>query len=169
VSANEAPAQVARIGLKRIGVADFVRQDPLLRGCAFLKELAPPVAERLLSTGVARRFQDGASVFTQGDASQSLFLVLAGEACVQVSRKGSSVEVAAARKGDVFGEAEWVTRAELRTQSVLARGGVDVAELPVAAVEEAARASPALAAWLRALHTGRQSAQDEMSDFLDRW
>lgn len=169
MSANEAPAQVARIGLKRIGVADFVRQDSVLRGCALLKELPPAVAERLLSAGVARRFQDGASVFTQGDASQSLFLVLAGEACVQASRKGNSVEVATARKGDVFGEAEWVTRAELRSQSAVARGGVDVAELPVAAVEEAARAAPAFAAWLRSLHASRQSAQDEMSDFLDRW
>lgn len=169
MSANEAPAQVARIGLKRIGVVDYVRQDALLRGCALLKELPPAAAERLLSTGVARRFQDGAPVYTQGDASQSLFLVLAGEACVQASRKGTSVEVATARKGDVFGEAEWVTRAELRAQSAVARGGVDVAELPVAAVEEAARAAPAFAAWLRSLHTGRQSARDEMSDFLDRW
>ena len=169
MAANEAPAQVARIGLKRIGVADYVRQDPLLRACAMLKELPPPVAERLLSAGVARRFQDGAPIFSQGDASQSLFLVLAGEACVQASRKGTSVEVATARKGDVFGEAEWVARSELRAQTALARGGVDVAELPVAAVEEAARAAPAFDAWLRSLHAGRQSAQDEMSDFLDRW
>lgn len=169
MSANEAPAQVARIGLKRIGVAEYVRQDSLLRGCALLKELTPAVVERLLAAGVARRFPDGAPVFSQGDASRSLFLVLAGEACVQAARKGNTVEVATARKGDVFGEAEWVTRAELRTQSAVARGGVDVAELPVAAVEEAAQSVPALAEWLRGLHTGRQSAQDEMSDFLDRW
>ncbi|XXF75845.1 cyclic nucleotide-binding domain-containing protein [Myxococcaceae bacterium GXIMD 01537] len=169
MAANETPAPVARIGLKRMGVIDYVRQDALLRGCALLKGLAPAVAEKLLSTAVTRRFPDGAFLYRQGDASQSLYLVLAGEACVQASREGESVEVASARKGDVFGEAEWVTSSTQRTQSALSRGGVDVAELPVAAVEEAVRATSALGDWLRSLHQERQSARDEMSDFLNRW
>lgn len=169
LASNDTPAAVGRIGLKRVGVADYVRNDVELGGCALLKGLAPEVAERLLSAAVARRFPDGAHLFRQGEAGQSLFLVLSGEAHVQAVREGESVEVASARKGDVFGEAEWVTGAAQRTQSAVARGGVAVAELPVAAVEEAARAAPTLDAWLRSLHAGRQSAQDEMSDFLNRW
>lgn len=169
MASNETPAPVGRIGLKRVGVADYVRNDVELSGCALLKGLAPAVAERLLNAAVARRFPDGAHLFRQGEAGQALFLVLSGEATVQTVRDGDSVEVASARKGDVLGEAEWVTQAAQRTQSAVARGGVAVAELPVAAVEEAARAAPTLDAWLRSLHAGRQSAQDEMSDFLNRW
>lgn len=169
MAGNETPAQVARIGLKRMGVAEFVRQDAVLRASPFLKDLAPPVAERLLAAAMGRRFADGAVLFQQGEEGQSLFFVLAGEACVQAMRDGASVEVATVRKGDVLGEAEWVTKAGLRTQSAVARGGVDVAEVPVAALDEAARAAPSLASWLRSLHEQRQRAGDAMSDFLNRW
>ncbi len=169
MAGNDTPSQVARIGLKRMGVTEFVLRDAVLRGSGLLKGLDNPVAEQLLAQAVGRRFQDGAILFQQGESGQSLFLVLAGEACIQAVRGGQSVEVATVRKGDVLGEAEWVTKAQQRTQSAVARGVVDVAEVPVAALDEAARAAPALADWLRALHAQRQSAGDEMSDFLNRW
>jgi CRP-like cAMP-binding protein len=169
LAGNDTPSQVARIGLKRMGVSEFVLRDPVLKASGLLKELAPAVAERLLGQAVGRRFQDGAVLFQRGDSGQSIFLVLAGEAGIQTVRDSQSVEVATVRKGDVLGEAEWVTQVGHRTQSAVARGVVDVAEVPVAALDEAAHAAPALATWLRALHEQRQSAGDEMSDFLNRW
>ena len=75
---------VARVELRRASVLDVVASDDVLRACALLRSLSREVQQALLEQGTPRRFADQAGVFQQGEAGSGLFLVLKGEARLEV-------------------------------------------------------------------------------------
>ncbi|HYV46910.1 MAG TPA: cyclic nucleotide-binding domain-containing protein [Myxococcaceae bacterium] len=161
-----APVPVTRVELRRASLVEICRADEVIRSCALLRSLAPAEAERLLGGSVARRYQDGAAVYREGDEGCAAHFVLRGE--VRLS-SGRNVVFAVARKGDVFGEAELVTQKPARASTATAAGDADVVELPAPLLMEVGRGNPQLVELIRQLHFGRHSATREIAEFINRW
>jgi CRP-like cAMP-binding protein len=158
---------VTRVELRRATLLEICHADELIRTCALLKALEAAEAERLLAASVARRFQNGAAVYREGDDGQSVFLVLRGE--VRLSSGGGTVVFAVARKGELFGEAELVTQRNVRGSSATPSGDADVVELPAPLLMEVGRANLRLVELVQQLYLGRHAATREISDFINRW
>jgi CRP/FNR family transcriptional regulator, cyclic AMP receptor protein len=154
-----------KIGLKRADVFELVQADALLKTAPLVKALGAKAAE-VLRQGVARRFPASALVFQQGEAGDSLFLVLRGQVRVFARPGTDTVELAQVAKGEVFGEREILESLQVRSASAQAESDADLVELPRALVAQ--KAGP-LFQYLSALNTQRQAALNEMNDFLSRW
>ncbi len=152
---------VVKVALKRVDLCELVQAHELLRMAPFVRAMGVK-AEALLKAGVARRYPDGAALFQQGDAGQSLFFVLRGEVRLSALSAGEAVELEIALPGAVCGETEVLSGAPIRTSSAVAQGEVDAAEFPRESLGE-------LAGFLRPIQEGRRKALNEMTHFMNRW
>ncbi|MFT3707302.1 MAG: cyclic nucleotide-binding domain-containing protein [Archangium sp.] len=154
-----------KIELKRAEIGDLLAKDAALASAPVVKLLGVPT----LSKGQLRRFPDQAVLFQQGDAGDSLFIVISGEVRLFARKDRDSVELGHVHKGEVFAEGS-VLEGGGRKKSAVAQGQVDVLELPRSAVlTPAGTVFPVLATLLKDVHQRRMKALDEMNDFLNRW
>jgi CRP-like cAMP-binding protein len=122
-----------------------------------------------LHKGRLRRFTDKMVLLQQGEAGDSLFIVVAGDVRLFARKDRDSAEVGHAHKTEVLGEGEVVDGRGLRHHSAVAVGQVDVLEVPRELLLANGQLPPALATLLRDVHQRRKRSLDEMSDFLNRW
>lgn len=156
-----------RVELKRADVAELVLKHELLRACPLVVALGDRAAA-ILGTGVGRRYPEGTTIFHQGQAGDSVFLVLRGEVRLTRSQDQAPVELGVAGQGDVFGESELLAPKE-RACSAYAGNDVDAVELSRAKLLQRGQLPMELHAFLTDVQTQRRKAQDELSQFLDRW
>lgn len=143
--------------------------DEKLRGCPFIATLGDSRARVLLKAGLPMRFPGKVPVFREMDSGDSLFLVLRGEARLFAKSQSDSVELAAAGKGEFFGEADVLAQSGKRSGSAVAAGELDVLELPKDAVRQAISDCPPLGKLLAQVGEQRSRTLKEMTDFLSRW
>lgn len=162
---EENGGQVIKLELKRVDLQEWIKIDEMLGLAPLFKALGPASTSLLLSKATTRRVQDGQPVFQEGTEGQSLFLVLRGE--VMLGR--GAVEICTARKGDFFGEGEVLGPETKRSYSATARGQADLAEFAYADIYALSQKHFEVYGLLRETRDGRAKANDELSDFLDRW
>lgn len=158
---------VVKVALQRADVAALLKADPELAAAPVVRALL--LRPEVLATAVLRRFQDGAVVWQQGDEGQSLGLVMKGQAQLAARRDTDRADLGAAVKGDVVGESEVLNNAPQRSLSVIARGPVEVLEVPRDALLLHGAVPGPLAKELERVQAARARALDDMSDFLNRW
>lgn len=73
-------------------------------------------------------FDHGEAVIREGDSSDSMFIIKAGSAKVEMNMKGKSTMLGVLEKGDFFGEVAFLT-GRPRTATVTAEGTLEVMEI----------------------------------------
>jgi small-conductance mechanosensitive channel/CRP-like cAMP-binding protein len=113
-----------------------------------------------LALGTRRiRFGKGERIISQGDAGNSMFILAAGKAEVQVEREGRSQSVGSLVAGDCFGEISLLT-GEPRSATVLAALDCEVLEIEQETIGILLREHPELAESLSETVVARRSATE---------
>jgi small-conductance mechanosensitive channel len=99
---------------------------------------------RLMAGVQLAKFGRGEHVITQGEAGDSMFVLVNGQARVLVSHNSEVTPVAVLRSGDCFGEMSLLT-GERRTATVTALADCEVAEIRKRALGEILQQEPDLA------------------------
>lgn len=157
-----------RVEVQRADVVGLVRKDLVLAGCELCRALGPAL-DAVLKKSIARRYPDKVVLFQAGESGSSLHLVLEGEVRLYARKDKDSIELPAARKGDVLGEGEVLDGSGVRAVSAVAHGVVVLTEIPRETLLTGGRLTPAVAATLEAVRKKRSASLDELNDFLNRW
>jgi CRP-like cAMP-binding protein len=113
-----------------------------------------------LALGSTRiRFGKGERIISQGDAGNSMFILVTGKAEVQVEREGRSQPVGTLVAGDCFGEISLLT-GEPRSATVLAELDCEVLEIEQKTIGILLREHPELAESLSETVVARRSATE---------
>jgi CRP-like cAMP-binding protein len=157
---------VVQVQLKRLTLAEFVAQDPLLETSPLLKAIPKSLMPEFLTKAALRRVAKGAPIYRKGDISGPLYLVLRGEVALQ---NGSGVEAHRALKGEFFGESELVDPSGERRGGAQAAADLDFAEFSAEYVASLLKRIPNLRGVLGETDAGRRQADGELDDFINRW
>ena len=127
-------------GRKRTGDAQaearvILRSEPLF-DCMNDDQIA-----NVLQNSPIHRYGRGERMIQEGDASDSMFVMLRGTAAVNIARNGTNVRVGTMRQGDCFGEFSLLT-GEPRTATVRAENDCEVLEISKPIMAEVLRESP---------------------------
>ena len=95
----------------------------------------------VLQNSPIHRYGRGERLIQEGDAGDSMFVMLRGVAAVSIARNGTSVRVGAMRQGDCFGEFSLLT-GEPRSATVRAENDCEVLEISKPIMAEVLRESP---------------------------
>jgi len=127
----------------------ILRHQPLF-GCLTEEQLAA-----LMPRASVARFGQGERLIEQGDAGDSMFLLVEGNARVAVERNGGSKPVASLKPGDCFGEMSLLT-GERRSATVSADSDCVVVEIDKAVLGQSLKENPELLTQLSSLLARRQ-------------
>lgn len=155
---------VAKVELKRAEVSDVLARDAVFASAPVVKLIGAAT----LGKGRLRRFSDKAVLFQQGEAGDSLMIVVAGEVRIFSRKDRDSVELGVVHKAEVLGEGS-VLEGSTRKMSAVAQGQVDVLEVPRECLLGGGALAPGLVKLLSDVFQRRTRALDEMNDFLNRW
>ena len=120
------------------------------------RALSPDDLKQIAQGAECRVYSPGDVVVKQGEAGQSLFLILAGSVEVVQEVASGAMPVAVLREKDVFGEWSLLT-GELRRATVRAREETEVLEIEKAGLQPVLLKQPSLADRLAELLAQRQS------------
>jgi small-conductance mechanosensitive channel len=95
----------------------------------------------VLENSPIHRYGRGERMIKEGDASDSMFVMLRGTAAVSIARNGTHVRVGTMRQGECFGEFSLLT-GEPRTATVRAENDCEVLEISKPIMAEVLRESP---------------------------
>jgi small-conductance mechanosensitive channel len=125
-------------------------------------------AERQRLAGAVHHapFGRGEAMTREGEADDGLFMIVEGEASVQIGRGGASLEVARLGAGQFFGEMSLMT-GEKRAATVIATTDVVAYRLDKPAFEELVRSRPEIADTIAELLTERRLHLDAARDAAD--
>ncbi|MBS2027214.1 MAG: cyclic nucleotide-binding domain-containing protein [Deltaproteobacteria bacterium] len=157
---------VVQVQIKRLTLAEFIAQDPLLETSLLLKAVPGALRQEFLSKAALKRLGKGASIYRIGEISGPLYLVLKGEVALE-NAKG--VESHRALKGEFFGESEIVDPSPARRGNAVAATDLDFAEFSAEYVASLLKRIPGLRGVLGETDAGRRQADGELDDFLNRW
>lgn len=131
-----------------------------LRALELFKPLDNDHIAALAARGRLIRFGRGEAVISRGEAGDSLFLIVSGQASVKLAREGGGEVVAGTLKaGDTFGEMSLLTGAP-RNATVVADNDLRVLEIGKDALGPILQESPAVAEALSRLVADRQLATE---------
>jgi small-conductance mechanosensitive channel/CRP-like cAMP-binding protein len=137
------------------------RRDRFRQALAAVHVLAPlpPDAHRALAETVRESlFANGELVVREGEAGDSMFIVLTGEVAIVVGPERR--EVAVTKAGGYFGEMSLLT-GDPRTATVLARGETTVLEISAAAFRAYVKSNPGVIDELAAAAVARRRELEE--------
>ncbi len=127
----------------------MLRQQPLF------KCLNDDQLDALLPRGRVVHFGSGETLIQQGDAGESMFILVDGQANVVVQRNGSPMHVASLASGDCFGEMSLLT-GERRSATVIAHTDCEVVEIGKPVIASSLKEHPELLNKLSDLLAQRQ-------------
>jgi small-conductance mechanosensitive channel/CRP-like cAMP-binding protein len=127
-------------GPKRIGDAR-AEARAILRNELLFECMNDEQIDTVLQQGVIHRYGRGERLIHEGDAGDSMFIMLRGTAAVSVARNGTSVRVGVMRQGDCFGEFSLLT-GEPRSATVRAENDCEVLEISKPVMAEVLREAP---------------------------
>jgi small-conductance mechanosensitive channel/CRP-like cAMP-binding protein len=111
-------------------------------------------------------FARGEAMTREGDADDGLYMIVEGEASVQVSANGGRFEVARLGPGQFFGEMSLMT-GEKRSATVIAGTDVVTYRLDKPAFEELVKSRPEIAEAVADLLTERRESLDQARNEID--
>lgn len=161
--------EVARARLARAEVRTLLETDPVLRVTPFMTALAKAGLLDAVGELPALRAAPGHGIALEGEASRSLFLVLAGEVRLRAGRGPEALEIGAAARGEFFGEAEALRGGPRRHSAIAGRLGAAIAELPEPFVTARIAKAFDVRRLLEDVLRAREQAGRELDDFLGRW
>lgn len=161
--------EVARARLAKADVKALIEADPLLRVTPFMAALAKAGLLEEVGALPALRAAPGHAIALEGEASRSLFLVLAGEVRLRAGRGPEALEIGAAGRGEFFGEAEALRGGARRHSAIAGRTGAAIAEVPEALLTARVAKSFDVRRLLEDVLRAREQANRELDDFLGRW
>jgi len=141
-------------GPKRTGDAQ-AEARAILRSEALFDCMNDTQLENVLKNAQIHRYGRGERLIREGDASDSMFVMLRGTAAVSVAKNGTHVRVGAMRQGDCFGEFALLT-GEPRSATVRAENDCEVLEISKPVMAEVLRESPEYLTALSALLAKRK-------------
>ena len=124
-----------RTGDPQLEARAILRSEPLF-DCMTDDQLA-----NVLLNSPIYRYGRGERLIQEGDAGDSMFVMLRGTAAVSVARNGTSVRVGGMRQGDCFGEFSLLT-GEPRSATIRAENDCEVLEISKPIMAEVLRESP---------------------------
>jgi small-conductance mechanosensitive channel len=124
-----------RTGDPQAEARTIMRSEPLF-DCMNDDQLA-----NVLQNSPIHRYGRGERLIEEGDAGDSMFVMLRGTAAVDIARNGTSVRVGTMRQGDCFGEFSLLT-GEARTATVRAENDCEVLEISKPIMAEVLKESP---------------------------
>ena len=127
-------------GSKRTGDAQ-AEARAILRSEALFDCMNDTQLENVLKNAQIHRYGRGERLIKEGDASDSMFVMLRGTAAVSVAQNGTGVKVGVMRQGDCFGEIALLT-GEPRSATVRAENDCEVLEIGKPIMAEVLRESP---------------------------
>jgi small-conductance mechanosensitive channel/CRP-like cAMP-binding protein len=127
----------------------ILRQQPIFK-CLRDEQL-----DALLPRGRTVHFGKDEKLIQQGEAGESMFLLVSGEANVTVERNGTPTFVASLGAGDCFGEMSLLT-GEPRTATVIANSDCEVVEIDKSVLAKSLAENPQLLKQLSELLARRQ-------------
>lgn len=105
--------------MKTLATLSRMERILFLRRVPLFSELAPSDLQRIANIANERAYPDGATIVTQGEPGEEMYIITTGEVSVKVTGK----EVARRKVGEVVGEMSIISR-EPRVASLLAVGEV---------------------------------------------
>ncbi|MFA6563636.1 MAG: mechanosensitive ion channel family protein [Verrucomicrobiia bacterium] len=149
------PAEADSVDQRRRADAEHA-----LRAVELLKPLDHDQIVALAGRGRLVRFGHGETVISKGDAGDSLFLIVSGQASVKIIREsGGEVVAGTLKTGDTFGEMSLLTGAP-RNATVVAESDLRLLEIGKDALGPVLQENPAVAEALSRLMADRQLATD---------
>jgi CRP-like cAMP-binding protein len=158
--------ELLRIGLRQVGLYEFVQQDELLWRAPLLAALDAAERERLLTAGRVRGVASGEVLLAEDAVADALYFLLEGS--VVLAADGGSIDLATLTKGDFFGLSA-VIRDAVRPAVQAPEGGARLALLPAADLTRLARSHPALGRLLARTAEERHTRYAECQSFMDLW
>lgn len=165
---DDRPVPVVKVGLKRLNLDERIRSDPTLEAAAAVRALGSSLCD-FLAQAQGRRFPAAARVFLEGDAGDSLYLLLKGEVRLSTQSGKDVLDVAHVQKGEVLGEREALGQGTTRVTTATTLGEIELVEIPAAALQSLLLQAPAFREHLKEVAERRAAAALEMADFLNRW
>jgi len=165
---EEGAVAVTRVELRRMGAADLVRRDEELSRSEFARSVSEQSLERILQSATGKRFSREVPIFREGDSCSAMYLVLRGEVRFLGRAASDQADFGGAGRGELFGE-DVVGPGGRRYSAVSLGAEVDVLELSSETVRQVLGVEPGLRRLLEGLRERRESARQEMCDFLGRW
>lgn len=159
-------ADQVKVQLKRLTLAEFIAQDPLLETSPLLKAIPSTLRPEFLAKASLRRVAKGAPIYRKGDMSGPLYMVLRGEVSLQ---NAAGAESHRALKGEFFGESELVDPSPERRAAAVSASELDYAEFAPDYVSSLLKRIPNLRGVLGETDAGRRQQDGELDDFLNRW
>ena len=142
-------------------VATRALQDPLYGETVLIeKPLDNNQIAELAGRGRLVRFGHGETVISKGDAGDSLFLIVSGQASVKLAREGGGEVLAGVLKtGDTFGEMSLLTGAP-RNATVMSESDLRLLEIGKDALGPVLQQNPVVVEALSRLMADRQLATE---------
>ncbi|MEY2550288.1 MAG: hypothetical protein QOG12_432 [Verrucomicrobiota bacterium] len=141
-------------GAKRPGDAQ-AEARAILRSEPLFNWMDDAQLQNVLQNSPIHHYGRGERVIREGDAGETMFVMLRGTAAVSIARNGTSVRVGAMRQGDCFGEFSLLT-GEPRSATVRAENDCEVLEISKPIMAEVLRESPQCLTALSELLAKRQ-------------
>ncbi len=157
---------ILRIGLRHVGLLEFVQQDDLLWRAPLLACLDEATRTELVGRAKARSVESGKEILAEDAQPAALHFLIEGS--VVLSTGGGSIDLATLSKGDFFGLGAVFPEA-LQAAATAAAGIARMALLPPDPIVRLARAVPSFGRLLARAAKERRDRSKECSDFLDRW
>jgi CRP-like cAMP-binding protein len=129
----------------------------LLNTSPLFKHFDEATRYSLLDRFARRSYQPGQKIIKEGDPSEGLFVIAAGDVQVSAAQGGEAVQVATLKPGDVFGEASCLT-GKPAGATVTATSRVGALVLPRAELDRVVAANPSVKEYLQTLAAGRIQA-----------
>ena len=132
---------ILRIGLRHVGLLEFVQQDDLLWRSPLLACLDEAARTELVGRAKVRSVENGEEILAEDAQPAAVHFLVEGS--VVLSTAGGSIDLATLSKGDFFGLG--------------------------AVFPEAPQAAATAAGGIARVAKERRDRSHECSDFLDRW
>jgi small-conductance mechanosensitive channel len=139
----------------------MLRQQPLF------KTFNDVQLDSLLPRGQAVHFGRGEKLIEQGDAGDSMFILVDGKASVYVTRNDEQTRVAELISGDCFGEMSLLT-GEKRSATVIAATDCEVVEIGKEVLAKSLKENPLLVAQLGELLAKRRMENEGILESLPK-
>lgn len=157
---------ILRIGLRRLDLAEFVRQDELLWRAPILATLPEATRLELLGLGRLRSLHKAEVLLPEAQRPEAVYMVLAGS--IVLSTSGGAIDLATLGKGEVFGLAALFDDA-VCPAAAAADDETRIAVLPAETLVELGRSVPELGKLLVSLAKERRARASECAEFFDMW
>lgn len=165
MSDEQESVSILRIGLRQVGIRQYVEQDELLHRCPLLRPLSRDERDDLLRGARAMTARRSHIILREGQTSDALWLVLDG--AVSLAIDDGVTDLGMLGKGDFFGIA--AVDAQAARPRARAESDVHLAGLHPGKIGLLRQLVPQLARVIASACGTRKKLADAGADFMDRW